>query len=189
MKKYVLILSSAIALSINSYSQKNNELLQKAQLLFNKFTPATTDSAFSIYQQLIAAAPTNKFVVAGIAEVYAEKTRTTTDREQMRKWIDSTNYYADKALKYDDKLLPALIAKASVLNRQGNPEEAANLMQKLLQNDPDYPRGARLYAGIARSAGNLQDHWKWSKKATEQEPENPFAWWEYALSHSVTNFF
>lgn len=182
MKSFLLLLISWSVCSL-SYAQNHEEKLLNAQTLFRKFTPATTDTAFVLFKEVMATSP-NPHAVGGLAEVYSEKARLASNREQSTTWFDSTFYYADKALQLDKNNTSALYAKASAFNNQRKEEDAVKVLEHLLRVDPSYPRAARLYASVSRSLGHLYNHWYWSKKGTELEPGNPSAWWEHALSYS-----
>lgn len=172
---------------ISPIHAQTNFLFQQAWTLHQKLKPASSDSAAIIYQNILSTHPNHADALGGLAEVFAEKASWAKDEKEIKKWIDSAFFYADKSLTTEPQNTYALFAKASAFNRAGKQITAAHWYKKLLLVKPEYPRAIHSYTTLSGGAGWYYEYWYWSRKATELEPNNDNTWWNHALSYAYFN--
>lgn len=86
------------------------------------------------FNRILAHSPNNAAAVAGISLVYSQR-YATDDKDEV--WLQKADAGAQQALKLNDQLALAQVARGAVLDRQGKFDSAIEAYEKALHLDPE----------------------------------------------------
>lgn len=126
---YIATLQSSLIPYSQALEMKNG---LAALRLFDR--PGSLDAASKSFTTILEHSPDNAAAVAGLSMVYSFRYLSDGQDEI---WMQKADASAQQALKLNDQLALSQIAKAWVLNNQGNSELALSVIDRALALDPE----------------------------------------------------
>jgi len=142
----------------------------KGREYYYRYRQEDNETAIALFQKSIIYDSLYASAHAGLADAYAQKTMRFGMGER---WLDSTAFLAQRALKIDPACPEAYKALALVAYTRSRFDEARELNREALKFNPSYSPAIANLAWTCLNLGMIDSARYWFGKALQHNPTNP----------------